>query len=82
MMPLPEGGGVHRRRLRQRFPLLSSPEAACWLPFYVFSIYAADSSRYTLGEPYIVRFRSRWVGGTKIEVKRTPEGQKSSSGAP
>jgi hypothetical protein len=29
MMPLPEGGGVHRRRLRQRFPLLSSPEAAC-----------------------------------------------------
>ena len=63
-------------------PLRSPPAAACWLPFYVFLIYAAASSRYTSGESYIVRFRSRRVGGTKIEAKRTSEGQKSPGGAP
>ena len=82
MMPLPEGGGVHRRRFRQRFPPPISAGGGLLTPFYVFSIYAAVPSRYASGEPYIVRFRSRRVGGTKIEAKRTSEGRKSPGGAP
>ena len=82
MMSTPVGGGVYRRRFRQRFPPPISAGGGLLTPFLMFSIYAAVPSRYASGEPYIVRFRSRRVGGTKIEAKRTSEGRKSPGGTP
>ena len=58
------------------------PAAAGRLSILVFSISASVCSRYMSGDPYIVRFRSRRVGGTKIEAKRVSEGRKSTGGVP
>ena len=59
MMPLPEGVESTGGNSGSGSLLRSPPAAACCLSVLVFSIYAAASSRYASGEPYIVRFRSR-----------------------
>ena len=83
MMPLPEGGWSPPEAIPAAVP---PSDLHRWRPadsfFMCFRSTAAASSRYTSGEPYIVRFRSRRVSGTKIEAKRTSGDQKASAGAP